>query len=99
MNEFEEKDYEQAVGYADAIKKNADNIQGIFNELDNIMNILYGENWQSSGAANAHERYEQINNYYQVFYDDVVSMQKHVYTVTGRNQEADAAASNVISEN
>lgn len=30
MNEFEEKDYEGARNYANAVKTNADNIMGIF---------------------------------------------------------------------
>ena len=31
MNEFEEKDYEGARNYANAVKTNSDNIMGIFN--------------------------------------------------------------------
>ena len=33
MNEFEEKDYEAARGYADAIKNNADNITVSYTHL------------------------------------------------------------------
>ena len=33
MNEFEEKDYAGARGYADGVQTNADNIMDIFNEI------------------------------------------------------------------
>ena len=56
MNEFEEKDYAGARSYADGVKTNADNIMGIFNEIDGIMNNLYGSNWESVGAQNAQAR-------------------------------------------
>ena len=44
MNEFEEKDYEGARSYANAVKTNADNIMGIFNDIDATMNNLYSNN-------------------------------------------------------
>ena len=37
MNEFEEKDYEGARSYANAVKTNADNIMGIFNDIDAVI--------------------------------------------------------------
>ena len=60
MNEFEEKDYAGARSYADNIKNNAENIMGIFNDIDGVMNSLYGSNWGSTGADNARDRYNEI---------------------------------------
>lgn len=97
MKEFEEKDYDQAINYADGIKTNADNIMDIFNNVDSTMNSLYGSNWESSGAENAHERYNEIRTNYQVFYENVLAMDKHVKKVTNANQEADKAASQNIA--
>ncbi len=97
MNEFEEKDYGTARSYADGVKTNADNILGIFNDIDSVMNNLYGNNWESLGADDARSRYEQIRKNYEVFYDKVVAMKTHIYAVTAANEEADAAASNVVS--
>ena len=97
MNEFEEKDYEGARNYADNIKTIADNIMGIFNDIDGTMNSLYGTNWGSSGAENARDRYNEIRQNYEVFYNKVITMKNHVYNVTAANEEADAAASNTVA--
>lgn len=98
MNEFEEKDYDLARGYADGIQGNADNIMGIFDDIDGIMTGLYGSNWESVGAEEAHNRYNQIRKNYEVFYNKVVTMKTHIYNVTAANEEADAAASKTIAE-
>ena len=98
MNEFEQKDYGAARAYADAIQTNADNIMGIFDDIDGVMNNLYGSNWESVGAENAHERYNELRRNYEIFYNNVVSMKVHVYEVTAANEEADTAASQTVSE-
>ena len=97
MDEFEQKDYVGARNYADAIKTNADNIMQIFNNIDGIMDNLYGSNWQSTGADNARGRYNEIRKNYESFYNEVVNMKTHVYNVTQANEEADIAASQMIS--
>ena len=97
MNEFEQKDYDSARSYADGVGKNADNIMGIFDSIDKIMTELYGDNWESCGADNAHDRYNEIRKNYEIFYDQVVKMKEHVYSVTQANEEADAAADQTIS--
>ena len=97
MNEFEEKDYAGARSYADAVKTNADNIMGIFNDIDGVMNSLYSNNWQSAGAESAQARYNEIRKNYEIFYDTVVAMKNHLYNVTAANEEADAAASQTIA--
>ena len=97
MNEFEEKDYAGARSYADSVKTTADNIMGIFNDIDGVMNNLYGNNWQSTGADSARDRYNQIRKNYEVFYEKVVAMKNHIYSVTAANEEAYAAASQSIS--
>lgn len=97
MNEFEEKDYAGARSYADNIKNNAENIMGIFNDIDGVMNSLYGSNWGSTGADNARDRYNEIRKNYEVFYNKVVAMRNHIYSVTAANEEADAAASNTVA--
>ena len=97
MNEFEQKDYAGARSCADSIKTNADNIMTIFDNIDGIMNNLYGANWESSGAQNARDRYNQIRKNYEVFYEKVVAMKNHIYNVTAANEAADAAASQNIA--
>ena len=97
MNELEEKDYAGARSYADNIKNNAENIMGIFNDIDGVMNSLYGSNWGSTGADNARDRYNEIRKNYEVFYNKVVAMRNHIYSVTAANEEADAAASNTVA--
>ena len=97
MNEFEEKDYAGARGLADGVFNNATNIRGIFDDIDKVMNSLYGSNWASMGADNAHDRYNVIRQNYEVFYDKVVAMKTHIYNVTAANEASDSNASNVIS--
>ena len=97
MNEFEEKDYAQARSLADGVYKNAQNIMDIFNDIDSTMNNLYGNNWASVGADDAHDRYNTIRQNYEVFYAKVVSMRTHIYNVTAANEVADAAANTVIT--
>ncbi len=97
MNEFEEKDYDSARGYADGIQKNADNIVDILNVVDATMDALYGGNGESAGAENARGRYDQIRKNYESFYNNVVAMKEHVYKVTEANEEADTAASQRVS--
>ena len=99
MNEFEEKDYAGARSLADAVQGNADNIMDIFNDVDTIMNQLYGQKWESCGAENAQARYNEIRRNYEIFYTNVVAMKTHIYNVTAANEDADAAASNVITAN
>ena len=97
MNEFEEKDYEGARSYANAVKINADNIMGIFNDIDAVMNNLYSNNWSSMGADDAKARYNEIRKNYEVFYEKVVAMKNHVYRITAANEEADRAANTAIT--
>ncbi|MBQ8535627.1 MAG: WXG100 family type VII secretion target [Bacilli bacterium] len=97
MNEFEEKDYEGARSYANAVKTNADNIMGIFNDIDATMNNLYSNNWASIGADDAQARYNEIRKNYEVFYEKVIAMKNHVYRVTARNEEADKAANATVT--
>ena len=97
MNEFEERDYAGARSYAEAIQTNANNIMGIFDDIDATMTNLYGSNWESSGAENASARYEEIRKNYEVFYQKVVAMKNHIDSVTAANEAADAAASQNIS--
>ena len=78
MNEFEEKDYAGARSYADAVRTNADNIMGIFND-------------------SARDRYNQIRKNYEVFYEKVIAMKNHIYSVTAANEQADDAASQTIA--
>ncbi len=98
MNEFQEKDYAEARSLADRILTNANNINDIFDNIDRIMNELYGGNWASMGADRARERYDQIRKNYEVFYQKVVTMKNHIYNITAANEEADTAASAMISK-
>ena len=97
MNEFEEKDYEGARNYANAVKANADNIMDIFNDIDATMNTLYSNNWSSTGAEDARSRYNTIRKNYEVFYEKVVAMKNHIYRITATNEEADKAANAAVT--
>ena len=97
MNEFEQKDYEQSKSLADSIKTNADNIMGIFDSIDDTMNTLYGEAWQSMGADDTNERYNRLRENYEIFYKNVVTMHDHIYNVTASNEATDKNVSGDIA--
>ena len=65
----------------------------IFDYIDKTMNTLYNEAWRSTGAENANQRYQEIRKNYEVFYQNVLTMHKHIYDVTARNEAADTQAS------
>lgn len=98
MSEFAEKNYEGARNCANNVKKNAEEIMSIFDSIDSIMKSLYGKDWLSSGAEDAHARYLEIRKNYEKFYSQVVQMQKDVYAITKANEAADLAASQTIAE-
>jgi len=89
--EFEEKDYEAARDCASQIQQNAEAIMNIFTDIDNSMRTLYGEAWQSTGADVSNGRYQVLRSNYEKFYERVTAMQKHVNTVTTRNETTDKA--------
>lgn len=97
MEEFEAKNYNGARSTADAIKTNAQNIMGIFDDIDRIMNELYGENWQSTGADDAKNRYDTIRKNYEVFYTNVINMNTYIHKTTDAYEQADNAASSTVA--
>lgn len=97
MNEFEEKDYGQARTTADSMKTNAQSIMDIFDKIDIIMKDLYGESWESSGASNAHARYEELRKNYELFYQKILNICAHILKVTASNESADSRVSSDIA--
>lgn len=97
MREFDVQSYGAAESCADAIKNIGDRIMDVFNSVDKTMNDLYGENWASSGANNAHERYMEIRKNYEVFYQDILNMNTHVHNTVENYKTADAQADTTIS--
>lgn len=89
MNEFEEKDYDQAFSLATTIKSDANDMLEIFNNVDRSMSELFGENWQSSGADVSNGRYEELRKNYEAFYNKVIAMVNHIAEVTNKNIDTD----------
>ena len=98
MGEFLQKDYAQSRTDADNIKASADKIMGIFDSIDSTMKKLYGDNWQSSGAVESSERYKELRQNYEKFYNQVDAMHKHVHKVTTSNENTDTTVSNTMKE-
>ncbi len=97
MNEFSQSDYGQSRNLASNIKTNAENIMGIFENIDNTMRSLYGESWQSSGADTSSERYKELRKSYEVFYQNVLNMYDHINNVTASNESSDSQVSQTLS--
>ena len=50
------------------MKINDTDFIGIFDNIDQVMNTLYNDAWQSQGAEGAKSRYQQIRKNYETFY-------------------------------
>ena len=94
---IDQKDYEGARNCADRMVSIAGNIRDIFDDIDNTMDELFGGDWDSSGAENARERYDECRKSYEPFYEDLLERKSHIYDVTHRTEEADINASNAIN--
>ena len=97
MEEFKEENYEEAISLADQIYAGATRIRNVFENIDNVMNLLHGGHWESSGSEDVNAEYvANVKSRFEPFYESVVTMKQHIYEVTGRNQEADAQAAATI---
>lgn len=61
------------------------------------MKSLYDESWQSTGADVSNGKYQEIRSKYEGFYEKVINMKEHIYTITARNEETDTAVAQAIS--
>ena len=97
MNEFDLENYDRAVGLADEIFAHAERIHNVFDNIDELMGMLHGTHWGSAGSEDVNAQYlASIKTQFEPFYQDVVAMKTHVYTVTEHDIQADQqAASNV----
>ncbi len=95
--EIEVKDFESARESATTIHDIGDNIMDIFNEIDSAMNDLYGEDWQSTGADVSNGRYQELKSNYELFYNKVIEMHKHINSVTNKDIATDRQVGNSLS--
>ncbi|MBP5678779.1 MAG: hypothetical protein J6X28_03000 [Bacilli bacterium] len=95
--EFQEADYDRAISLADNIYNSATRIHDVFDDIDGLMRMLHGTHWESRGSEDVNAEYlAHVKSQFEPFYQDVVTMRNHIYEVTGRNQQADAAAAGNI---
>ncbi len=97
MKEFEQKNYSLAREKANSIKNNGEDILSIFNRIDEIMNTLYDGVWEGDGAEEAKQRYGTIRKNYEVFYQQILEIKKHIDAVTASNEETDARVGGSIA--
>lgn len=97
MNEFDLENYDRAVGLADEIFMHAERIHNVFENIDELMGMLHGTHWGSTGSEDVNAQYlANIKTQFEPFYQDVVAMKNHVYTVTEHDIAADTqAAANI----
>lgn len=91
--EFELQEYAHARSTADSIKSTAENISGIFDNIDKAMKSLYGDSWQSTGADVSNGKYAELRANYQTFYQNVLNVHKYIYDMTASEEEADTRVS------
>ena len=97
MGEFDLENYDRAVGLADEIYTHAQRIHDVFDNIDQLMGMLHGTHWGSTGSEDVNAQYlANIKTQFEPFYTDVVAMKNHVYTVTEHDIVADTqAAANI----
>lgn len=96
--EFQEADYDKAIDLADSIYASANAIYNVFQDVDSLMNMLHGTHWDSMGSDDVKRNYIlTMKSRFEPFYEDVKAMRNHIYTVTGRNIEADTKASDTVA--
>lgn len=97
MEEFDLENYDRAAGLADQIFVHAQRIHDVFDNIDQLMGMLHGTHWGSTGSEDVNAQYlANIKTQFEPFYLDVVSMKNHVYKVTEHDIAADQqAAANV----
>ena len=97
MGEFDLENYDRAVGLADEIYTHAERIHNVFENIDKLMGMLHGTHWGSTGSEDVNAQYlAEIKTQFEPFYQDVVAMKNHIYTVTEHDVAADTqAAANI----
>ena len=97
MQEFKEENYDEAIALADEVAASATRIHNVFEDIDNVTNLLHEGHWESTGSEDVSADYARtVKSRFEPFYENVMTMKKHIYEVTGRNQEADTqAAANI----
>lgn len=97
MGEFDLENYDRAVALADEIYAHANRIHNVFENIDQLMGLLHGTHWGSTGSEDVNAQYlASIKTQFEPFYHDVVAMRNHVYTVTDHDIAADQQAANNI---
>ena len=97
MEEIKQTSYAESRSYATNIKNNAEAINDTFNDIDNQMKRLFGENWESTGADVSNGEFQRLKREFEPLYTAVVNMHDHIMRVTSSNETADAYANNAIS--
>ena len=97
MEEFDLDSYDRARGLADEIFVHANRIHDVFDNIDQLMGMLHGTHWGSVGSEDVNAQYlANIKTQFEPFYQDVVAMKTHVYSVTEHDVAADQqAAANI----
>ena len=57
MNEFDLENYDRAVGLADEIFMHAERIHNVFENIDELMGMLHGTHWGSTGSEDVNAQY------------------------------------------
>jgi WXG100 family type VII secretion target len=98
MESIKQTSYAETRAKATNIKNSAEVINDTFNNIDNQMKRLYGENWESSGADASNGEFQKLKREFEPLYNAVINMHEHIMRVTSSNETADAYANKSISE-
>ena len=95
---FEESDYQEARSLADSIKKHAENIKTILDDITSNMKVLTNTAYRSTGADTVYMRYQVLAAKYDGFYQKVVDLNNAIHTITDQNELADKEVSEHLEE-
>lgn len=97
VNPFEIKDYSRAFSSVEEIRKYADNIKSVFDNINSTMDKLFGEDWKSTGAENSFAEYKELSRNYEIFYSELITVCNDIKTIVNKNIDTDKAAQDILN--
>ncbi|MBQ9834417.1 MAG: WXG100 family type VII secretion target [Bacilli bacterium] len=67
---------EQVAEIAKKLKKHADKMQNILEDVTSKINTVHADVWQSAAATTHLDQYNDLKSKYQSFYDEIIKIAK-----------------------
>lgn len=88
--------YERVSEISKNLRKNADSMLNILEEVTERINSVHSNYWESSAATEHLNQYNTLKLKYDAFYQEVIKMADFLDNAVSANQEADTSVQNAI---